>query len=205
MRALERGGSRSVDREREMCRAPAAAQHLRWHRHPLGHTPTRKYRSLVSPDPQNPKDPNPIVDPSHAESLSRLPTNLTPSKAPRFCLTDLRQWKLLWMCRISGFGGLNARRVGLAVEKGYEAKYAGTSFVAPPEKQIGKLAADKWPIIQKGMFKDCQTTRERVAWISKLPGINKSHAEISLRCRRELFQARPGQGARRSCAVVRQG
>jgi TldD protein len=87
---------------------------------------------------------------------------------------------------------------------GYEANYAGTSFVAPPEKHIGKLkygteimniqgdrtqegslarvgwddegvAADKWLIIEKGMFKDYQTTREQSAWISKLTGVNKSH------------------------------
>ena len=79
---------------------------------------------------------------------------------------------------------------------GYEANYAGTSFVAPPEKMIGKLkygtaahehpgrphagrslarvawddegvAADKWLIIEKGMFKDYQTTREQAAWISQ--------------------------------------
>jgi TldD protein len=87
---------------------------------------------------------------------------------------------------------------------GYEANYAGTSFVAPPDKHIGKLkygtelmniqadrtqeqslarvawddegvAADKWMIIEKGMFKDYQTTREQAAWISPLTGINKSH------------------------------
>jgi TldD protein len=87
---------------------------------------------------------------------------------------------------------------------GYEANYAGTSFVAPPEDKIGKLkygteimniqgdrtqegslarcawddegvAADKWMIIDKGMFKDYQTTREQAAWISKLTGVSKSH------------------------------
>ncbi len=87
---------------------------------------------------------------------------------------------------------------------GYEANYAGTSFVAPPEKHIGKLkygtelmnvqadrtqpnslalvawddegvAADKWLIIEKGMFKDYQTTREQAAWISNLTGVKKSH------------------------------
>jgi TldD protein len=87
---------------------------------------------------------------------------------------------------------------------GYEANYAGTSFVAPPEKHIGKLqygtdimniqadrtqegslaraawddegvAPDKWLIIEKGKFKDYQTTREQAAWISKLTGVKKSH------------------------------
>ncbi len=87
---------------------------------------------------------------------------------------------------------------------GYEANYAGTSFIAPPEDHINKLkygqplmnvrgdrtergslaccawddegvAADSWPIIEKGMFKDYQTTREQAAWISRLTGINRSH------------------------------
>jgi TldD protein len=87
---------------------------------------------------------------------------------------------------------------------GYEANYAGTSFVAPPEKQIGKLkygpefmniqgdrtqegslarvgwddegvAADRWLIIEKGLFKDYQTTREQSAWIAKLTGVTRSH------------------------------
>ena len=87
---------------------------------------------------------------------------------------------------------------------GYEANYAGTSFIAPPDKHIGKLkygpefmniqgdrtqegslarvawddegvAADQWLIIEKGIFKDYQTTREQAAWISKLTGVTKSH------------------------------
>ena len=87
---------------------------------------------------------------------------------------------------------------------GYEANYAGTSFIAPPEKHIGQLKygpafmnvqgdrtqvgsvsrvawddegvpADQWLIIEKGIFKDYQTTREQVAWIQKLTGVSKSH------------------------------
>src|SRR5205085_2744491 len=87
---------------------------------------------------------------------------------------------------------------------GYEANYAGTSFIAPPEKQIGKLRygpefmniqgdrtqegslarvqwddegvpADKWLIVNKGIFSDYQTTREQAAWITKLTGVKKSH------------------------------
>jgi TldD protein len=87
---------------------------------------------------------------------------------------------------------------------GYEANYAGTSFVAPPAAKIGTLkygtelmniqgdrtqegslarvawddegvAADRWLIIEKGMFKDYQTTREQAAWISKLTGVSTSH------------------------------
>jgi TldD protein len=87
---------------------------------------------------------------------------------------------------------------------GYEANYAGTSFVAPPENFIGKfkygpefmniqadrtqegsltrvawddegVPADKWLIIEKGIFKDYQTTREQAAWIAPLTGVRRSH------------------------------
>ena len=87
---------------------------------------------------------------------------------------------------------------------GYEANYAGTSFIAPPENFIGKfkygpefmnvqadrtqegslsrvawddegVPADKWWIIEKGIFKDYQTTREQAAWISGLTGVRRSH------------------------------
>ena len=87
---------------------------------------------------------------------------------------------------------------------GEEANYAGTSFVAPPEKVIGKLKygppimniqadrtqpgslsrvawddegvpADQWLLIEKGIFKDYQTTREQAAAIEKLTGVNRSH------------------------------
>ncbi len=87
---------------------------------------------------------------------------------------------------------------------GEEANYAGTSFVAPPEKMIGQLRfgpafmniqadrtqdgslsrvgwddegvpADQWLVIDKGLFKDYQTTREQVARIQKLTGVTKSH------------------------------
>jgi TldD protein len=87
---------------------------------------------------------------------------------------------------------------------GEEANYAGTSFIAPPEKTIGRLKfgpefmniqadrtqegslsrvawddegvpADQWLIIEKGIFKDYQTTREQVARIQKLTGVSRSH------------------------------
>jgi len=87
---------------------------------------------------------------------------------------------------------------------GYEANYAGTSFVAPPEQVIGKLKygpefmnvqadrtqpdslarvawddegvpADQWLIVEKGTFKDYQTTREQAAWIARLTGTDRSH------------------------------
>jgi TldD protein len=87
---------------------------------------------------------------------------------------------------------------------GEEANYAGTSFVSPPEKVIGQLKygtpimniqadrtqpgslsrvawddegvpADQWLLIEKGIFKDYQTTREQVARIAKLTGVNRSH------------------------------
>jgi TldD protein len=87
---------------------------------------------------------------------------------------------------------------------GYEANYAGTSFVAPPEKVVGKLKfgselmtiradrtqegslarvawddegvpADQWTLIDRGVFKDYQTTREQAALIESLTGVKRSH------------------------------
>jgi TldD protein len=87
---------------------------------------------------------------------------------------------------------------------GYEANYAGTSFIAPPTEMIGKLRygpeimnvqgdrtqlgalatvawddegvpADSWPIIEDGVFMDYQTTREQAAWIAELTGTTRSH------------------------------
>ena len=87
---------------------------------------------------------------------------------------------------------------------GEEANYAGTSFVAPPEKVIGQLKygppimniqadrtqdgslsrvawddegvpADRWLLIDRGIFKDYQTTREQAARIQKLTGVTRSH------------------------------
>ena len=87
---------------------------------------------------------------------------------------------------------------------GEEANYAGTSFIAPPEQMIGKLTygpeimnvqadrtqegslsrvawddegvpADQWLIVEQGIFRDYQTTREQAAWISTLTGVTRSH------------------------------
>jgi len=87
---------------------------------------------------------------------------------------------------------------------GYEANYAGTSFIAPPEDFIGKfrygpdfmniqadrtqegslsrvawddegVPADKWLMVEKGIFRDYQTTREQAAWIAPLTGVRRSH------------------------------
>ncbi|MBL6745556.1 MAG: TldD/PmbA family protein [Pseudomonadales bacterium] len=87
---------------------------------------------------------------------------------------------------------------------GFEANYAGTSFIYPPEDVIGKLKmgpeflqfegnrtefggcattgwddegvpAEAWPIIKDGIFVDYQTTREQAAWISQHTGIGRSH------------------------------
>ncbi|KPJ95781.1 MAG: hypothetical protein AMS18_02285 [Gemmatimonas sp. SG8_17] len=87
---------------------------------------------------------------------------------------------------------------------GYEADYAGTSFLAPPETAIGEVrygpefmnvigdrtqrgglatvgwddegvTADSWPIIQDGTFVDYQTTREQATLIAELTGITRSH------------------------------
>jgi TldD protein len=87
---------------------------------------------------------------------------------------------------------------------GEEANYAGTTFAAPPEKMIGQfkygppfmniqadrtqegslsrvawddegVPADQWLLIEKGMLKDYQTTREQAARIQKLTGVARSH------------------------------
>lgn len=87
---------------------------------------------------------------------------------------------------------------------GEEANYAGTSFMAPPEKMIGRfkygppwmnvqadrtqegslsrvawddegVPADEWLIVEKGVFKDYQTTREQAALIQHRTGVTRSH------------------------------
>lgn len=87
---------------------------------------------------------------------------------------------------------------------GFEANYAGTSFISPPEDVIGKLKlgpeflqfvgnrtefggcattgwddegvpAESWPIIEDGIFVDYQTTREQATWIEPYTGISRSH------------------------------
>jgi TldD protein len=80
---------------------------------------------------------------------------------------------------------------------GYEANYAGTSFIAPPEEKLGKLQygkpimniqgdrsqegalatigydddgvkPDEFLIVKNGMFNDYQTTREQAPWLAEL-------------------------------------
>jgi TldD protein len=87
---------------------------------------------------------------------------------------------------------------------GYEANYAGTSFLAPPQEVIGRfrygpefmniqadrrqegalattgwddegVPADQWLLVRDGIFRDYQTTREQAGWISELTGVTRSH------------------------------
>ncbi len=87
---------------------------------------------------------------------------------------------------------------------GYEANYAGTSFLHPPEDVLGVtrvgpefmqfvgnrtefggcattgwddegVPAESWPIIKDGVFVDYQTTRDQADWISAQTGITRSH------------------------------
>jgi TldD protein len=87
---------------------------------------------------------------------------------------------------------------------GYEANYAGTSFLAPPDKVLRKLKygpewmqvkgdrsqpeslsrvmwddegvqPDEFHIVKDGVFWDYQTTRDQAAWISGITGNNHSH------------------------------
>jgi TldD protein len=86
---------------------------------------------------------------------------------------------------------------------GYEANYAGTSFLAPPDTVLNNfrlgpdfmtfmgnrteeggcstcgwddeaVPAFSWPIIENGVFVNYQTTREQAAWISEFTGITRS-------------------------------
>jgi TldD protein len=87
---------------------------------------------------------------------------------------------------------------------GYEANYAGTSFLAPPEAVLGKLRlgpeilqfeanrtepgggatcgwddeavpAEAWPLVRDGVVVDYQTTREQAAAIARWTGVARSH------------------------------
>ncbi len=87
---------------------------------------------------------------------------------------------------------------------GDEANYAGTSFLAPPDKMIGQfkygpsfmnvqadrtqegslsrvawddegVPADQWLIVENGVFRDYQTTREQTTHIQHLTGVKRSH------------------------------
>lgn len=87
---------------------------------------------------------------------------------------------------------------------GYDAQFAGTSFLAPPEAVIRRLQygpefmnvvcdrtqrsalatvgwddegvpADSWSIIEDGVFVDYQTTREQAPFIANLTGVTRSH------------------------------
>lgn len=87
---------------------------------------------------------------------------------------------------------------------GYEAGYAGTSFLSPPEAVLGTfqygpefmnvqadrtqrgglatvgwddegVTADSWPIVQDGVFVDYQTTREQASWIAHMTDNPFSH------------------------------
>lgn len=86
---------------------------------------------------------------------------------------------------------------------GYEANYAGTSFIAPPASVLNSLRlgpdfmtfmgnrtedggcatcgwddegvpAYAWPIIENGVFANYQTTREQASWISEHTGMERS-------------------------------
>lgn len=87
---------------------------------------------------------------------------------------------------------------------GYEANYAGTSFLAPPSEVLNSfrygpefmnlegertspggmasigwddegVRAQSWPMIENGIFVDYQTTRGQVDWISEYTGRTRSH------------------------------
>ncbi len=86
---------------------------------------------------------------------------------------------------------------------GYEANYAGTSFLAPPDQVLNRfrlgpefmnfvgnrderagcatvgwddeaVPATAWPIVKDGLFVNYQTTREQASWISEKTGVERS-------------------------------
>jgi TldD protein len=86
---------------------------------------------------------------------------------------------------------------------GFEANFAGTSFLSPPEKVLNKfrygppimnilgnrtepggcstcgwddegVPSQSWPIVDKGIFVNYQTTREMAAWISNFTKVHGS-------------------------------
>jgi len=86
---------------------------------------------------------------------------------------------------------------------GYEANFAGTTFLAPPEKVLNRfkygpafmnvvgnrteaggcstcgwddegVASQSWSIVDKGIFVNYQTTREMASWIAKFTKVNQS-------------------------------
>jgi TldD protein len=88
---------------------------------------------------------------------------------------------------------------------GYEANYAGTSFLSPPANVLGQVRygpdfmniqgertspgglntvgwddegvpTHEWLMVRDGMFVDYQTTREQVEWIREHTGVTRSHA-----------------------------
>src|SRR5262245_48609652 len=139
--------------------------------------------------------------PGNAERWAALAAEKLTAKS-----VDAGQWDLileptnLWLTIHESIG--HATELDRAI--GEEANYAGTSFVAPPEKVIGQLKygpafmniqadrtqegslsrvawddegvpADRWLVVEKGVFTDYQTTREQVARIQKLTGVTRSH------------------------------
>lgn len=139
--------------------------------------------------------------PGHAERWASLAAEKLTAKS-----VEAGQWDLileptnLWLTIHESIG--HPTELDRAV--GEEANYAGTSFIAPPEKMIGHLKygpdfmnvqadrtqegslsrvawddegvpADQWLIVEKGLFKDYQTTREQVTRIQQLTGVTRSH------------------------------
>ena len=104
---------------------------------------------------------------------------------------------------------------------GYEANYAGTSFLSPPDLVLGKfrygpemmniqgdrtqrgglattgwddegVPADSWPIVKDGMLVDYQTTREQTPLIAERTGVTHSHGcSVAQSWDRVQFQRMP--------------
>ena len=171
--------------------------------------------SAVAPDRSDFQSRGAVVEPSAGGWEYVLGLDL-PAKAPRWgeeavmklkaARVEPGRWDLilhpsnLWLTIHESIG----HPTELDRALGYEANYAGTSFLAPPQKVLNQLRlgpdfmhfvgnrteeggcatcgwddegvpAQAWPIVQNGIFVDYQTTREQAAWISDLTGVSRSH------------------------------
>ena len=139
--------------------------------------------------------------PGHAEQWASMAVEKLTARSVEAGTYDLiLEPSNLWLTIHESIG--HATELDRAI--GEEANYAGTSFVAPPEKAIGSLKygptlmniqadrtqpgslsrvawddegvpPDQWLLVERGLFKDYQTTREQVARIQKLTGVTRSH------------------------------
>ena len=199
--------------------APARSENTRHHRGHAHHADVHSFRGIVQRHrrgewhveraiPRNfrraARDGDYIEElnlPGHAGEWAQVAVEKLSAKSVEAGRYDLiLQPTNLWLTIHESIG----HPTELDRAMGFEANFAGTSFVNPPEKMINKLQygkplmniqgdrtqehsvglcawddegvpADKWLIIDKGIFKEYQTTREQASWVAPLTGTKHSH------------------------------